>query len=184
MKFDRQGDVDQALTHSVMMYKGKAVMVVDTTARGGELCVHYEVLNNESLPKGMEPDGVVAVSDDELSPVPPMLGYVNFKGKAVYPERSPMRQWKRGLRMRVLRNVFPGLQERDLARSLEDDYPPFKLARAALKEGMCESVAFHKRWALTPRGLAFRGFVVGNTDLKLKEQFSYLQSLLDEAVKQ
>ncbi len=64
----------------------------------------------------------------------PPVGYVNLEGDALYFMRQPMRRWKQGVDMRALVCPSRGMRargainERALARCLENDYPDLEQA--------------------------------------------------------
>ena len=167
------------------------VYVRDVGERRGDLYVSYR-----TLATGRE--GECLVSELDVSPVP--LGYINFRGRAIYATRLPARRWKTGLDEGNIRGKLRGgeavrlnpfSQGRSVSACIMGKYPSLAEAVAQAKEEDIE-VAFSRRFALSPTGRtgkdavlyykAMEAGVVVNGVPTLKANFSFLNESLQKAI--
>lgn len=174
MRFDREGDATQALRNSVIAYKGKAFRVTGCYQEGsrtrltGYFC---------SSPKR---EVLIYSDDEEVSHVPPRLGYVNLDGDAVFISREPTRQWKRG---HCEHNVHRHLSDQLYHKLVEGKYPSFLVAKKAVKEGLVNRVAFHRNFCYSEEGIMYRDILITDKNENLLSEYSFLSSLLERAKK-
>ena len=183
--YDSQHDANQALTDSIISYKGRSIYVTSAIAGNGKI-----VINTKDMLTGK--GETIDVKDPDLNFQSPKLGYVNFENGAVYVARKPRRQWKQGLYKTCLISM-PQKQGRDLicsslVRTIEGVYPSFEECVNRVQIPGISSVAFCREFAITSRGqLCFKGREVGLTagvKFILIKRYEHLRELLDRRMKQ
>lgn len=135
-------------------------------------------------------------NDLDLTPVP--LGNTNYKARAFYIWRIPMREdWRQGLRERTIcsTGLKVGLMTTYLAKTIKGLYPHVDECMEAIHEGEAVSQAFSRNFSLTKGasmnkyGLILRGRSIvgdmfknklGGFGYELKEDFSFLDGMLEK----
>jgi len=183
--WDNLRDAKNQLSGTVVRLRNAAVKIETVRENHGELFVDYTTLYTGK-------DGRCRLTLLNLRPIP--LGYVNTPEGALYLARRANRRWKHGLdggNLCVIREheasdyYLDDKIQLPLAKAVLGKYPTYDQAYWALDEGIAESVAFSRSFALSRGGvLLHKGSVVGERTGKEYELFAesiYLTEFLEES---
>lgn len=190
--WDRREDAEMRLKGCVVMYNNRPVIIQEiSVSRDGRIKAHYIVLHTG--------DAGAATLDNPLWNFKPFrTGYVNYRDKAYFVERTPVRKWKQGLHPDNIHLTpeLPGgvalglIRSPEFAASLNRDYPPLNACLVMLETKAVTSVAFSPLFCLStpeigPPFLEYMGTQVGWVEarqLKLGDEFHFLKESLAESL--
>jgi hypothetical protein len=138
-------------------------------------------------------DGLKTVADlADLDLKPVKLGFVNYRGKAVFVARIPKRgDYRQGLR-RENSTSFNGLgypPTSAMSNAIQNQYPSFDTAFKTSSKGDAYSCAWHRHWGIAGGSrLIYKGYgVVGSIhkdkSFTLNGNFSHLKEYLSEVLR-
>lgn len=161
------------LDGTVVRHNGLPVIVHSINHRTGETVL---------MPLAGGEHYVTHARELDCTPVP--LGYVNYRGVAIYCQRIPARRYRQGLSDITLSCVKNGgarvepIPLTALNHCIVNDYPPYV---EAIKSALV--VAWHRDWASSINKLYYKGGCVGTTVKGLPvlgKEYIYLTEALSE----
>ncbi len=190
MRYESTRDVELRLRHSVVMYQGRPVMVMQV--EDIDQVVVEDILQGESKR--------VKVSELDLQPSSAPLGYIIHEQGVFMAMRKPVRKFKQGLtqenmivkpvtlgrRTEALRRSPIHFGGKEIARTMIGSFPDIGKAFQDVRSGRKEIVPFSRDWAVADHegdlSIAFRGEVVGyatDNSVKLLPERFYLKESLE-----
>lgn len=173
------------LVETIIRLGNIPVMINQVSGEDDNIILHYESLLNPS-------NDQAPLSQFNLDPVP--LGYVNYKARASYLSRSPMRRdWRQGARMiNIVDNdgFSPrGMPYRVIAQTMMGSFPKWKNCLETIASKDIVSVAFHRDFCVQKNGtITYKGLVdVAETNMEnggvhIFANRSWATEALDEAM--
>lgn len=190
MRYESTRDVELRLRHSVVMYQGRPVMVMNV-----------EDINSVIVEDILEGEAKrVKVSDLDLQPASAPLGYVLAGDNVFMAMRKPVRKFKQGLtqenmivrpvsfkrRDEPLRGRGVHFGSKEVAKTMIGDFPDIGKAFQDVRSGRMSIVPFSRDWAVADveddLSIVFRGEVVGyatDNSVKLLPERFYLKESLE-----
>lgn len=190
MRYESTRDVELRLRHSVVMYQGRPVMVMN-----------IEDVNSVIVEDILEGEAKrVKVSDLDLQPASAPLGYVLSGENVFMAMRKPVRKFKQGLtqenmivrpvsfgrRVEALRGRGVHFGSKEVAKTMIGDFPDIGKAFQDVRSGRMSIVPFSRDWAVADveddLSIVFRGEVVGyatDNSVKLLPERFYLKESLE-----
>ena len=170
------------LAESLVMYKGKPFYITEYDMAENRVSGFFPYTDKAAR---------FTLPSVNLDIRPPRLGYVNYRGNAIYVSRYPVRRYKQGIHSQNI--TFSAMADKgrllrspEFSQALMGDYPYFNGALRSLSSNT--SVAFNRHWALQKEAegvhLMYRGNPVGlykDNKLKLIEDYQYLKEAMEEA---
>lgn len=190
MRYESTRDVELRLRHSVVMYQGRPVMVMNVEDVNSVIV--EDILEGEAKR--------VKVSDLDLQPSSAPLGYVLAGDNVFMAMRKPVRKFKQGLtqenmivrpvsfkrRDEPLRGRGVHFGSREVAKTMIGDFPDIGKAFQDVRSGRMSIVPFSRDWAVADveddLSIVFRGEVVGyatDNSVKLLPERFYLKESLE-----
>lgn len=178
----RPEDMNMRLAETLVMYRGRPFYIVEYEMAENRISGYYP--DNDKVTKFTLPNRNLDIR-------PPRLGYVNYRGTAIYVSRYPVRRYKQGIHSQNI--TFNAMADKgrlirspEFSKALMGDYPSFNNALRRLESK--NSVAFNRHWAVLKAAdgihLMYRGNPVGaykDSKLKLMEDYQYLKEAMEEA---
>jgi len=161
-KYETQEEINFRLAETIVLYDGKPVFITKVRHPEEEdkkeiARVYFYTL--PLFPGQKEERRFLSSRKFDLTPF--KMGYMNYKQKALFLSRLPVRQNRQGLSTQTLvcqnpdgsraENLGVGglANSREFIDMVEGRYPSFKEAGAMLGKNDCTSVAISRRFAFT-----------------------------------
>ena len=200
--FIRQEDCSMRLDGTVGSYKGLPVYITvsnDFPTNAIHIEPFEDTIRNYTRGGGLTPSPrrvSIDVTDREFHAYPPVLGYVNIEGLAIYVKRNAERRPRQGLGAGALSFNSRGMFRQEhimfsmpMHDMLTNNYPSFKTVIDNIRKGTNRECAFSKEFAVfshtsalstNPWVLKFCDRDVGVVDKKT-EAVSLNDSLLEKS---
>lgn len=176
MYFDNIEYARRRLDHTIVNTKDKTpIFIHEVLLNMDDMYVYGMTLKNRVSTH-------ISLKNIDIKPV--QLGYLNYSNSSVYLTRKPTRASKQGLHTTHLAffggESFHTIPFEQLNSTIIGDYPFLENVKKLSKDhGFC--LAWDRNWALCRDHLHYRGRKVGDKDLNLFDNFSYLKEELHEA---
>lgn len=162
------------LNDTIIRIGGKAALIREI---GGDQDLIYTDLESGD-------EGVINIRHEDVSIIPPRLGYITLGAGWFYCERFPERRWKQGIPLNIIAEKGPITHKtlKSLGKSLNGKYTKFNVAK---RSKGCTAFSLH--FAVSNGLLMFKGKPVGDVSVegvvKLADKFIFLKEYLEESLK-
>lgn len=195
--YDNLKDAQDKLLKTIVMYDGKAGVVIDVNPADAQGKLPYLITLK------VFGGGVVQtnLADEKFNFREYNLGYANHGSQTYWWYRKPLKQFKQGLTSQQVGHLFSmpdvygGVRfelSKGIANMFENVYPHISVCEKSLKDGESLNQSFHRDFALAYDKfhrdclLEYKGKMIGQShnmkDFHLIKEFSYLHEAVKEAV--